>query len=287
VLQPLDEVYRRGCDLRRFTRDLLEHMRNLAVAKASGGTLVPDLAVEEAEALRAQAARMPAEDCDRAFRILLETDEEVARTPYPKLVLEMALLRLAALPPLLPVDELLQRLADLEGRMRGPAAAARPRPAVASSAPPEPAAAGRALAPRSPAIQGAPPAGPQSWEAFVAFACGERARLAEHLSKCVLLSLDDGTVAIEAPRGFRANYLAEREHVAQIEELATRFFGRPMRARVQAAESDAVDPPAPPPTTAELTSAALQNPAVQAAVSILGGEIAAVRARRPRREEET
>src|SRR5690606_1916976 len=37
VLAPLDQAYQRGCDLRRFTRDLLEHFRNLAVAKVSGG----------------------------------------------------------------------------------------------------------------------------------------------------------------------------------------------------------------------------------------------------------
>ncbi|HSQ00222.1 MAG TPA: DNA polymerase III subunit gamma/tau, partial [Candidatus Dormibacteraeota bacterium] len=122
VLAPLDDAYQRGCDLRRFTRDLLEHFRNLAVAKVSGGAVLPDVADDEAAALRAQAARASAADCDRAFHILLEADEEVARTPYPKLVLEMALLKLATLPALLPVDDLLQRLSDLEARLRGGAA---------------------------------------------------------------------------------------------------------------------------------------------------------------------
>src|SRR6185369_15829459 len=126
VLGPLDDAYRHGCDLRRFARDLLEHFRNLAVAKVSDGALLPDLADEEVRALREQAARIPAEDCDRAFRILLETDEEVGRAAYPKLVLEMALLRLTALPPLVPVDELLQRLGDLEGRGRAGGSTSRP-----------------------------------------------------------------------------------------------------------------------------------------------------------------
>src|SRR6185295_14574933 len=103
VLTPLDDAYQRGVDLRRFTRDLLEHFRNLAVAKVSNGALMPDVADDEAAALRAQAQRIPAADCDRAFHVLLEADEEVARTPYPKLVLEMALLKLATLPALLPV----------------------------------------------------------------------------------------------------------------------------------------------------------------------------------------
>ena len=146
VLEPLDEAYRHGCDLRRFTRDLLEHFRNLAVAKVGGGALLPDMADEEAAALREQAARIAPEDCDRAFRILLETDEEVARAPYPKLVLEMALLRLTALPPLLPVEELLQRLSDLEERTRGSAAPARPAGAARAAAPHRAAAAVRPTA---------------------------------------------------------------------------------------------------------------------------------------------
>jgi hypothetical protein len=39
------------------------------------------------------------------------------------------------------------------------------------------------------------------------------------------------------------------------------------------------------PSAAALTSAALENPAVKAAVAILGGEVAEVRERRPRRRE--
>ena len=79
VLEPLDEAYRHGCDLRRFTRDLLEHFRNLAVAKVSGGTLLPDVADEEVAALREQAGRIAAEDLRPRLPDLLETDEEVAQ----------------------------------------------------------------------------------------------------------------------------------------------------------------------------------------------------------------
>ena len=74
---------------------------------------------------------------------------------------------------------------------------------------------------------------------------------------------------------------------AQIEELAARFYGRPMRVQVSASDAaTAGSSEAPGATAAELTSAAMQDPAVQAAVSILGGEIAEVRERRPRRREE-
>jgi DNA polymerase III subunit gamma/tau len=302
VLEPLEEAYRHGCDLRRFTRDLLEHFRNLAVAKVSGGGLLPDVADEEVTGLREQAARIAAEDCDRAFRILLETDEEVARAPYPKLVLEMALLRLTALPPLVPVDELLQRLSDLEGRVqmgvaprRSGVAPSRGSTAVSSAASTTVAAPGSSLSATAaaPPVNGVaesarPAAAAESWLTFIAFARGERATLAEHLAKCTLLALDGQAIAIEAPRGFRADYLARHDHVLQIESLAAQFFGRPMRVRLSAGgppTETAAD--AARPSTAELTKAALQDPQVQAAMNILGGEVTEVRDRRPRRREDT
>jgi hypothetical protein len=199
----------------------------------------------------------------------------------------MALLRLTVLPPLLPVDDLLQRLSDLEGRTRGAApsrAVPAPPPARAETIPPAAASPPTAAAPRA----AAPPAGERSWEAFVAFAQAERPTLAEHLAKCALSRLDNQQIATDAPRGFRADYLSRRDHVAQIEDLAARFFGRPMRVQVTAATPSSVAAAAAPrATAAELTSAAMQDPAVQTAVNILGGEIAEVRERRPRRREES
>jgi len=299
VLGPLDEAYQRGCDLRRFTRDLLEHMRNLAVAKVSDGALLPDLADEEAAALRTQAARISTVDCDRAFRVLMATDDEVGRAPYPKLVLEMALLKLATLPALLPVDDLLQRLGDLEARLRGGGA---PRAAMAASAAaPAPAPPSRAASAAAPAFAArpapSPPAAPSAepaggvapdagWEEFVSYVRSQRPTLADHLGTCAVRGFDAAAAVLRAPRGFRYDYLSRRDHQTEVEELAQRFFGRPVRIQFEAGDA-AAGPAAeaPRPSAADLTSAALQNPAVKAAVQILGGEVAEVRERRARRRE--
>ncbi len=283
VLPPLDDAYRHGCDLRRFTRDLLEHVRNLAVAKVSDGALLPDVAPEEAAALRAQAARMAPEDCDRAFRILLATDEEVARTPYPKLVLEMALLRLATLPALVPVDELLERLGAIEARLPGTPAG---RPARSAPAPSAPA---RTAPASAPVPTAAAPGGGQGWDAFVGFVRGERETLAIDLAQCRLVQLGEGAISLLAPGERAARSLADQDRKGRLEALATRFFGRPLRIDVAAAEArDGAPPPPPRRSGAELTRTALEHPKVQAALSeFQGAEIVEVRDRRPRRREDT
>jgi DNA polymerase III gamma/tau subunit len=106
-IRHLAELHAHGYDAQRFCRDLLEHFRNLAVLRATGErALLADLPEAEADALAQQAERRSADDLQRFFRLLLETDEALAqpaRTIDPKLVLEMCAVRLATLPPLVPI----------------------------------------------------------------------------------------------------------------------------------------------------------------------------------------
>jgi hypothetical protein len=102
--------------------------------------------------------------------------------------------------------------------------------------------------------------------------------------------MEESVLEIRAPAGFRHDYLARRDHVAEVEDLVGRFFQRPLRVVVhpgtakklggegQAADADT--------SAADPTTAALGDPVVRAAVEILGGEVAEVRSRRSRRREE-
>ncbi|TMA41588.1 MAG: hypothetical protein E6J81_18325 [Deltaproteobacteria bacterium] len=132
-LRHLGELHTHGYDAQRFCRDLLEHFRNLAVLRTTGDhQLVAELPEAEAEALAAQAERRSADDLQRFFRLLLEADETLsapARTVELRLVLEMCVLRLATLPPLLPVEDILRRLEALgAGGTAAPAAPAAAAP---------------------------------------------------------------------------------------------------------------------------------------------------------------
>jgi hypothetical protein len=83
------------------------------------------------------------------------------------------------------------------------------------------------------------------------------------------------------PRGYYFDYLAQREHTRLVEDLAKRFFGRPLRVTVRGTEAAPADADATEPETspAALQAAALGDPTVRAAVEILGGEVQEVRPR--------
>ncbi|HVO27847.1 MAG TPA: DNA polymerase III subunit gamma/tau [Candidatus Margulisiibacteriota bacterium] len=300
ALELLNELHLYGHDLRRFARELLEHFRNLSVARVlPSAELLPDLPDEERAEVQRQAQKMSSEDLDRAFRLMLATESEVSRVPYPKLIMEMALIKLATLTPVVAVEQLLERLDALDNRLGGtgngaagpggPTTAgaksptpARPQPPVRSqrTAPAEDAATASAAGPQ--------PAGDRTWEGFVAFVAKEKVTLLPYVSHSQMPRLDEPVLTLNVPRGYYYDYLAQRDHTQLVEELARRFFARDLRVTVNAidvednngAAAESAESPA------ALHAAALDNPAVRAAVEILGGQVQEVKAR-PRRGRET
>jgi DNA polymerase III subunit gamma/tau len=138
----------RGVDLGQLGRAFLQFLRDLEVAssvKLVAGIELTDLidaTPEELDDLRALAARMPAGLATVLFDRWARALDEASRLPAPRLLYEMAAIDLCAAEPMMPLGDLLQRLDELETRLRGsrpsggstsgePAAppASRPKPA--------------------------------------------------------------------------------------------------------------------------------------------------------------
>jgi DNA polymerase III subunit gamma/tau len=120
-LSRIDELASQGFDLAHVTRDILRHLRNVVVAKVAGQAARPllDLADEEVRDVEALASRSDADDLMRLYQGFSRGYDDVVRSGQPRMALEMTLIRLARRPPLLPLDELLARLGELEKRLGG------------------------------------------------------------------------------------------------------------------------------------------------------------------------
>ena len=113
ALGAVREQHRRGANLESLGRDLLETLRNLAVAKLpAGDDLNPlaDLPDHEAAELRRIAERPSVRDLMRLFKLMADAQEQIIRSPYPDLLLEMIVVRMATLAPVMDADELLRAL---------------------------------------------------------------------------------------------------------------------------------------------------------------------------------
>jgi len=119
ALRAVRELNQRGANLESLGRELLEMVRNLAVAKlpAANGpnSLLADLPDQEAAEVQRLATRASARDLMRLFRLMADAQEQLARSPYPDLMLEMTMIRMATLAPVLDADELMRAIGSAGG----------------------------------------------------------------------------------------------------------------------------------------------------------------------------
>jgi DNA polymerase-3 subunit gamma/tau len=125
VFEIVNRLVMDGHDLRNVTAESLSHFRNLLLVQtAPGQPELLDVAADEYEHLRAQAAKFSAAELARVIQLLLAAQNDMRWTTSPRLSLELALVR-ATLPEndpapagLLARLERLERLANLDA---GPA----------------------------------------------------------------------------------------------------------------------------------------------------------------------
>lgn len=115
----IDKVYSYGFELAEFTEEMLEILRNATFVRlAPAVRRYVEAGPEEIGRLEEITRDVPAESLTRAFTALLEVHDQVSRAPRPRLVLEMAVARLATTRPVQPVGALLGRLEEVERRLR-------------------------------------------------------------------------------------------------------------------------------------------------------------------------
>jgi DNA polymerase-3 subunit gamma/tau len=278
-LDLIAKVVVEGRDLGRLSRDLVEHFRNLLVARlvqpdakeidAAGKGQLLDLPDQEIEDLRAQVADLSMETLLDYFDFMAAGDEEVNRSANPRFALETVLVRLATLPKTLPVTQLIERLEKLEKKLpgAGPSAAALPPregPQALQVA---------ALA------SAAPIAGSKDnlWQNFVSFVGKEKKFLASHLEAATACELPPGQLKIGVAERHHFNYLQDPDNLSLLKQLAKRFFGDDVAIQITAID---------PESSARRTETAAAAPAsledqgdtmVKEALRIFGGSIRTVR----------
>jgi DNA polymerase-3 subunit gamma/tau len=151
ALRAVESATTVGCDLTRFSHDLLRHLRNLVVSRQcpKDRDLI-DLSDVEIEELTAQIEGHDVAELHRLFLLFAKSSEEIARSSQPRLLLEMTLARLASLEPMISLADLSRRLERLGRSTPGPGATGAPfgGPPPAGGAPPPRGPSPRSSAPR-------------------------------------------------------------------------------------------------------------------------------------------
>jgi len=296
-----------GYNMRQFSQELLDHFRNMTIIKAVGAEAdLPDLSEVELREIREQAAPAELADLQRHMTILLKAEGEMAHATFPRLFLEMALLKMATLVPAVPVDEILARLKALEETGKSGMVASPPpswtKPTAGSDASPLSPVMAKAAQVKSAATTARPPQSPERpdsladpakdggggttdpWEGFVAFVKEKKPMLASFLEHGHPLRVSATLLEIGFPTGsFQLSSLQDAAAMTELRGLAKAFFRTETVVRLASLTEETEEAPATLWEKKSLEEAnrldvikevAKSHPMVTAALEVFGGEIA-------------
>ena len=221
-LKLVEKVYNFGYDLKRFCQDFLEHIRDMVIVKAvdePGGILdIPDSEIED---LKRLANKVGLLDLQRMFTVLSRGYEDIAKSPSPRFILEMTLLKMAHLENLQPLTTILDRLEEL-GTPEGSAPAGNLKKThegiKAADMPPQ-------KNNKEVSVTDG------QWSGFLDFIRKKKPPLASHLEFATFL-LTDGIVSMNIKDGPYFIYLSENKKV--LEQFCSEFFGKEMKVDIKA-----------------------------------------------------
>ncbi|MGD0671429.1 MAG: DNA polymerase III subunit gamma/tau [Candidatus Binatus sp.] len=250
ALAHVRELKSRGANLESLGRDLLETFRNLAVAKlpaSDADSPLDDIPDHEVTELKRLAAGASSRDIMRLFRLMADSQEQILRSPYPDLLLEMAVVRMASLAAVIDADELLRAIGS-DKTVAPPASGTPPAPSGGgassrgaakpeASSKEQPSGARRlrvegevkADAPLRHEVQGDSPRELPELRDFIR---GRRAALAGFMEQGAGLALDGDLLTVTARNDIYVRYLNDNKLV--IAELASEHLGRAIRVELAA-----------------------------------------------------
>lgn len=289
-----------GHSFRQFCQQLVALVRGLVILKVieEPGELL-DVSEGELIELRRLAGPRPLDEFQRILAFLLRTEAELALSAYPRLTMEVALVKLATLPSGIDVATLIQRLESLEKKLLARVDHDASVPVTTPAADQ-----GRAAAPRSvsrhsdidlpsepPPLPEEPdekkpdaqPTGEQptgSWAGLVEFVRSRRRpRISSLLEQASLLTLELPLLRIALPAKFFG--FADTEMQQNLQTLAAEFFSAPVKLEMIRGVNGEPQPPSlhqerereESDRQRKLRENALEHPLVKSALEIFGGNV--------------
>lgn len=309
LLQIVAEVCQFGYDLKEFCTELIHLTRDLLILK----TIPPpestrldliDLPEEEIQELAQQADRFTQAEIQSIFRSLTAAYDEIARSTFPRLIMEMTLLRLATRRPILSVPEVLDKLRQLEERL-----SLQPAPSLSPTPP--------AIVSEAEQVAGILTAGTstlsneddrtlattaipvkeerieekaiekfgveeEKWKSFVHFVKKKKPPLASLLEHGSPLSLQGDFLEIGYPeKSFYLERMQETETRAILTNLAKEFFQQQMRIKISGISNHMPGNSRAQNHTAKAKKntqeEVLNHPLVKEALNIFGGRVVEIK----------
>ena len=279
MLQVLDGLIDEGHDLLPFWNELIACVRDLLLMRAvPQGEELLSRSPEEAAALRSATEELSVEDLTRTFQILADLEFGLRSSSQPRFLFEMALIRLASLSAVKPIEDILQSLT---------AATPPSRPATSAAPAPRPrrAPAG-GVQKKKPAATASPAAG------LIEAIRDAKPMIGAILEQAQDILLDGQALVIvfEKENAVVADRLRASETVELLRQTAEKITGGPVNIRIESGDgvktaaeepppnAGLTTPPKPPPAGRnELLEQARKEPGVKKLLREFGAQVVDIR----------
>ncbi len=256
-----------GADLKTFARDLLQFIRSLLVAKIVGDTEeIIDLGEEELSLIAGIKDRASEEHIALLLSELIKAEPGIRNAFYPRVALEMTLIRLSMLSHLKAVNEALRMLSQGKTGQQEPA-----REKIPAGKPPVQA----APIPKTADVEAGPPA-PQAmpssatvqevWNAALGKINETNHPLASKIGDGEI-SFDTNEIRIVFSGGSAIHAGSVKESLPAIRQVIEDLSGRSMPIKVETVKGTTA------PSRKDLKEKALQNPVIREALELFDGRI--------------
>jgi DNA polymerase-3 subunit gamma/tau len=255
ALNFVDQAYQQGHDLRTLTRSVIEFLHGALLAKiGSSQSAALELSEEEWKELHTLAECRSIEEIEIIFQVLHQGLEWIARSPQPKIVLDVLLVKCATAEALIylnsesenspepPTSQETRRMSELP-RVEKPSAS----PIVPSPVVPSPVAPVASISPIASVPAPPPSLVSKSWEGFIDHVRTSRPLLASILEHSCNTNFPDTqttgpkdqTLAIcfSPQEAYFKEQLQSRVYQEQLLQLSKAYFGSPVRLQIELKES--------------------------------------------------
>ena len=248
IIEILDQLYALGHDLKKFYQDILKHFRNLMVVKMAGNPeTLPDLSKDDILKITARVKPVSLLYLNQILSFLFELEGPMRFSEQPKLVLELAFIKLLHIQPILSIDTLISkldlirsgvpaedypRLADemipYQATESSPVVEALPDLPEAVAEKEEP-----PLEEEQPKANIAEETGPEDlknqWRSLIEILSKEQPFIAANLMGSDLISVHEGDVVIELNgTDFNIKSVKKDKNLALLKSVFETFFNRPV-----------------------------------------------------------
>ncbi|HYE81464.1 MAG TPA: DNA polymerase III subunit gamma/tau [Clostridia bacterium] len=242
AIRIIDEIAAGGKDINQFIRDLLIHYRNLLMTKVvSKCEEVIDMSREGIEQLKKLASNYDKDNIIRCIGILSELESESKWSANPRILLEVALVKMCRATGDGSLEGILSRLAKLEEMIsKGsftPLAIEKASPGTAEASR-DKAVKKEKTAPAKtmtePVQKADSPDIIQKWSGFIQdIKSRGKIKLRTYLAMAKPIKVESGIIVLsyEKEDSFSKEALESSSNKAEVEEAASQFFGMPLKVR--------------------------------------------------------